>query len=358
VSLGVLGIGSKADAQDLEGPPYPPVVPAGSEAATFVQPTQEPTTANNPAHEGMTETGHPHDDEEPGKATLKLLDQLTLPLPGWGDAWMSVEGMQYPLNLGGGLFPPDLWPLEPEPFSWVEVLPDASHKPVALTDELIQSYFAKPPQSGFLDPQALVHEQTAQELRDFFKECELRSGGAKIRLLVFDAGQQLPEGMSLEELTAVWFPEQEGILACYWLNEAERSQIHFSPALLAKYEADGLAARWQEDCRREAVVATEAQTQCTRFALKVGLLARKLSDLPVRRTEFAGGTPTATASESSGWKWMLPGALVLALASIWWGWKHRRPSGKTGPWLLPEPDFVPRLKAPHCGGTHAYLKFR
>ncbi len=310
--------------------------------------------------------------EEMGPVMPSTLPRdASLELPEWKpDDLREFDENDAPLNLGGGLWPAQLWPLMPVPHR----LPQTESRlalgnlPIMVTGDakepippvLQEIYFGKVPPEGVVDPQSLLNEVQQEDLCRFFDEYALRQAGVKVRLLVLGPNQEVPPTAKLQALTERWFAHEQGIVVVYPFGQPKAAACVFSPALQLAYTLEQLNAV-REASVKEAMFATREEDQLSRYGIKLAVRMNRLHEEP-KPTPSA---PVPLAPEPLV-PWLqsvvvvgIAGMLVLGLWFVRSRW-IRRPRAPAGveTWLLPDQEMTTRLSAPHCGGTMAILKFR
>ncbi|MBP7950197.1 MAG: hypothetical protein KA004_11115 [Verrucomicrobiales bacterium] len=327
----------------------------------------------NPSEEEMnhpeeTETGDAVGPQFPGG----LPHDVTLELPEWTpEDLREIDENGAPANLGGGLWPSELWPLLPEPRRLPP--PPSGHlasasdpasaeatEPVPVT--LHPAYFGALPAESVVDPQSLVGEQRQEELSDFVRETTGQTAGIPLRILVFAAHQKLPDELPLDALADRWFGEKDGFIAAYFMGRPQRAILTPSSALRHRFAAEQVT-NVRDSAVREATVVTPPEEQIARFCIKAAVRIYQLQQegprlVPQESQSARGDSRPHAGNAKTVWAMVLTG---LAALLAWWLWHRQRrekPPATAGPWLLPDQEGVPRLGAPHCGGHAAAIKFK
>ena len=313
-------------------------------------------------------------DEEEGMGIVGPMLPSTLPrdatldLPEWQpDDILEVDRNQAPTNLGGGLWPRELWPLMPEP----RRLPSSSsqqdgvatnsenpHKPAPkelLPAGLHEVYFGSMPPEAILDPQGFVDEMQQEEIGDFFAEYARKQAGVDVRVLVFGPRQELPPDPVLQELTDRWYPDSQGIVVFYAMGLPRQSICCFSKALSSTFSTEQFTAV-REACVKEAMLAQSANDQLARYCIK---MAVRMNRLKIEGPDPSLAPQIERAKTIPPSRYLLWGAglVVLCLGALGArGIRRRRATRAPTTWLLPDQEMATRLNAPHCGGTMAILK--
>ena len=297
-----------------------------------------------------------------------LPHDATLELPEWQpDDLLQVDHNQAPTNLGGGLWPLELWPLMPEPrrlpssqkagTTLTDPIPDKSVAKQPLPAGLHDVYFGAMPPEAILDPQGFIDEMQQEEIGNFFTEFARKQAGVDVRVLVFGPHQELPADQALQELTDRWYSDSEGIVVFYAMGLPRQSICCFSKALSRNFSTVQFTAV-REAFVKEAMLAQNPNDQLARYCIKMAVRMNRL--------KIEGPDPSLVheASKSK----IYPSSHVLAwgggLATLglagWWALRIYRRRNPRCPktWLLPDQEMTTRLSAPHCGGTMAILKIR
>ena len=313
------------------------------------------------------------DDEEGMEIVGPMLPSTlphdaTLELPEWQpDDILEVDRNQAPTNLGGGLWPMELWPLMPEP----RRLPSSQNAGATLNDNtpektvtkhplpagLHDVYFGAIPPEAILDPQGFIDEMQQEEIGNFFAEFARKQAGVDVRVLVFGPQQELPSDQALQELTDRWYPESQGIVVFYAMGLPRQSICCFSNSLSRTFSTQQFTAV-REACVKEAMLAQNTNDQLARYCIKMAVRMNRL--------KIEGPDPTlahqAVYSKMNPVSRLLAWGAALAALGLagWWALRSRRLRTARGPrtWLLPDQEMTARLSAPHCGGTMAILKIR
>jgi hypothetical protein len=293
--------------------------------------------------------------------------------------WMSREAaeMDYrirPANQGAGLFPAEVWPLQPEPVLGPLIWDDAlagnpspprlrnnTAAPVALGPEIMALYMAQPPNGVFVDPQHLAPGGELESLvqRWLNDQCVFRT-----TVLLFGEGQQFPADFDPQALRRQWFGENaEALLVFYFQHEPERTLAIFGPEARTRYGADVLRSV-VDAAVIEAGRVSGGTEQLERFCYKMSV---RLHWLARANPPGSGANLPGDAPEVASGGWRKAGAAVLAAAGLtagaWWlflTWQRRRRAAHAevpAPVFLPEVEFEPRLGAPHSGGFSSMITF-
>ena len=328
-----------------------------------------------PEDDSRTVTGEMEESAE-------LLPPISIP---WHDSllelpeWMSQEAREIqqrrrPANHGAGLFPQEIWPLQPEseqgPLIWDAALAggnpkpvsDGAFTPVALNPEMMALYTGLKPDRVLLDPQHFVPGDRVESLvqRWLNEQCVFRT-----TLLLFGAGQQLPAGFDPQALRREWFGDAgDELLVFYFHQEPQRTLAIFGPAARTRYGADVLRSV-VDAAVTEAGRVSGGTEQLERFCYKMSVRLHWLArTAPVRggaETALPSGAMSSGSLKTAAWAVLL-GAGLMAAGSVFRTWYCRRRTGATQPSVavpifLAEGGFKPRFGAPHSGGFCSMITF-
>ena len=241
--------------------------------------TAQPAAQSSaPEEERDRPTGEPEELPE-------LIPEQTIP---WHDSlvelplWMNQERMEIesrtrPANQGGGLFPPEVWPLQPGPELAPLVRddqpvaappPEPGQEPVTLGPELMALYTARPPAGVFIDPQHLVQGRSSGVMESLVQrwlndQCPFRT-----TVLVFGAGQQLPADFDPQALRRQWFPDSPAaLLVFYFHHQPERTLAIFGSEARGTY-GEGVVRSVVDAAVTEAGRVREARSSWNGFVIK------------------------------------------------------------------------------------------
>lgn len=314
--------------------------------------------------------------------TTEMLPEISIP---WHDSllelpeWISREAGEIlhrtrPVNHGAGLFPPEVWPLQPEPVLGPLIRDEAlagipSERagvspvtPVALGPELMALYAGRKPDGVLIDPQNLVPDGRVEPLvqRWLNEQCVFRT-----TVLLFGTGQQLPAGFDPQALRREWFGgDGEELLVFYFYQEPQRTLAIFGPEARTRYGGD-LLRSVVDAAVTEAGRVSGGQEQLERFCYKMSVrlhwLARTAPAAAVAQSGPAAGAPVAGSLKKAAGA-ALAAAGLIAGGTLFLTWYRRRGPGAAVPAvpvpvLLPDREFRPRFGAPHSGGFSAMITF-
>ena len=305
------------------------------------------------------------------------------PIP-WHDSllelpeWMSqeqaeIETRRRPANHGGGLFPSQIWPLQPEPvpgpLTWDSALAKGAEGsaaprpgvPIPLGPELMALYTAQVPTRVFVDPQNFLRERSGAQMESLLQRWLNDQCAFRTTMLVFGPGQQLPADFDPQALRRQWFgSSEEALLVFYFYGQPERTLAIFGPGARASY-GEGVLRAVVDAAVTEAGRVHGDPEQLERFCYKMSV---RLHWLVRTRLPGAEGTGiSAAAQPRRDWgKTVARAALWSALgisaglAAVFWRRRWPVPVADE-PVLFPERDLCPRLGAPHSGGFSSVISF-
>lgn len=363
------------EAQEKPDNPTPPVVAEALKDEARVQlpggggalPKTEDARGNPEGEEELPE------ELQPDQVIPWQPSQIRLPLSWQEKERTEILNGERPPNQGGGLFPPAIWPLEPEPA--LEPLtsqsqaergetapalpgdPGREEEGSVLSPELTKAYFGKRPESVFLDPQHLLKPENAREIESLARRWLNTDFPFKTTLMIFGRDQRIPAEVDAEALMRQWSESAaDSLLVFYYYHQPERTKAVFSAGSTRRFTPEQLSVAMLA-AMREAGRAEGGLEQLERFCYKTTVRLHRLAKsgpLPGAHPAKAGGHRERSRA------WVLSGTAVFAAALlILLTRKRRRKAGKVEapPVLLPEQDLHPRLGAAHCGGFSAVLTF-
>jgi hypothetical protein len=344
-------------------------------AAGLPAQTPAPSAAMPPAAVEDEREPTPGEQEE----SPELLPEVVIPyhesmveLPGWMDReMMEIHTRQRPANHGGGLFPPQVWPMQPEPplgplqmeEAPAAVPPSPGLGPVPLGPELMALYTSQLPAGVFSDPQHLVKGRSEVAMESLVQRWLNDQCAFRTTVLVFGEGQQLPSEFDPQALRRQWFGEDgDSLLVFYFYQQPERTLAIFGQGARATY-GESLLRSVVDAAVTEAGRVEGGPEQLERFCYKMSV---RLHWLHRTHQATAAKAETAGPETAAPGPWgkrllmavlggaMATGAVLgaLALRRRW-----RQGQSATGPVILPECEVTARLGAPHCGGFSAVISF-
>jgi hypothetical protein len=313
----------------------------------------------------------------------ELIPEQSLP---WHDSlvelplWMNrerreIDSRTRPANQGGGLFPPEVWPLQPGPVLAPLVRddpavpvpppdPSAGKEPVLLGPELMARYFSQPPDGVFLDPQHLIQGRDTGAMESLVQRWLNDQCAFETTVVVFGAGQQLPSDFDPQALRREWFAgSTKALLVLYFHHQPERTLAIFGPEAKASY-GESVLRRVVDAAVTEAGRVGGGTEQLERFCYKMSVRLHWLALTHEARLAGLATSETGPDAGNSSFRTLMlacGGAVVMGgLVLAGWAWRrrHRTVAGSgSGPVLLPDWEVIPRLGAPHSGGFSAMISF-
>jgi hypothetical protein len=299
-----------------------------------------------------------------------------LALPEWTSP--EQEEITYglrPANQGGGLFPPQIWALQPTPEAGLllhDIESTDAAAPVASQDEpalvplgleQMALYTGQKPTTAFVDPQHFVKGRPAAWMESLVKRWLNEQCAFHTTMLVFGKDQLLPADFDPQALRKQWFAEDEdALLVLYFYHQPERTLAIFGPKARTAYSEDLLRSTIEAAVTETGRVAG-AEEQMERFCYKMSVRLHWLSRLRIYPAlDGAPGLPANQGLEPSRKAvWLvLGGAVLMAAGVLATSWLRRRQAGRAArgdATLLPEAEHLPRFGAPHCGGFSSVITF-
>jgi hypothetical protein len=272
---------------------------------------------------------------------------------------------------------------EPEPnaaseqvFEFVEVVRTRPEIPlplvrVEISGEYAGAYFDAAPAEGLVDPQLLLSEFKRYDLEELLTYHEQESPYL-IRILLFEGGQELPDGVTLRSLHDDWYGDEPVALLAYFMGQPDRAVVEFGR--LARDGVSGTALEGVlESSVEQALVVENDFHQLERFGMELSVqlywLERQLgleAPAPARGDEMAAAKaavgdgwwhdPVAMLEPVPRWAWIGGGSL-LPLVLVGGMVRVLRRSGGSRGYLFPDYEIEPRLGGEHSGGGHGLMSF-
>ena len=342
----------------------------GAEDSPPEETPASPTTTGTP---GMEDTDEGADLLPP--EIIPWQDSM-LALPEWTSPEQEeiTSGLR-PANQGGGLFPPQIWALQPTPDAGPLLHDNESTDPAApvasqdepaavpLGPEQMALYTQQKPTTTFVDPQHFVKGRPAAWMESLVKRWLNEQCAFHTTMLVFGKDQLLPADFDPQALRQQWFGEDEdALLVLYFYHQPERTLTIFGPKARTAYSADLLRSTI-EAAVTETGHVPGAEEQMERLCYKMSVRLYWLSRL--RTYPAPDGAPDLPANQGlehnrkTAWL-ILGGAGLMAAAVLATSWLRRRQAGSTRRGeavLLPEAEHLPRFGAPHSGGFSSVITF-
>ena len=349
-----------------------PISPIDEPAA---DPTEEPFSEESPAPAGTPGSGEKDDGADMLPAEIIPWHESMLALPEWLSAEQEeiTSGLR-PANQGGGLFPPQIWAMQPgagplgKAYDQGEAEMEEEGTPgepaaVALSPEQMALYTGQKPTVVLLDPQRLIKGRPAGWMESLVQRWLNEQSAFPTTLLVFGPGQLLPADFDPQALRRQWFGEDDAsLLVLYFYRQPERTLAIFGPKSRATYSEDLLRST-VEAAVTETGRVPGAGEQLERFCYKMSVRLHWLSRLRIYPTPAGGpvlpGSRVLNHSRKASWL-IFGGAVLMAGGGLAHSWLRRRHAGRAGRGetiLLPEAEHRPRFGAPHSGGFSSVVNF-
>ncbi|NNC88863.1 MAG: hypothetical protein HKN82_10445 [Akkermansiaceae bacterium] len=320
-----------------------------------------------------------------GKAAISLLawgivaaggfSQDLPPLPKWDEEDVEklrtgeiVPGQELLREVLGDLVPPTLPPeVEPESPPPEPEVPSLEQFPSEIDSEFLGEYFARRPAGFILDPQELL---SRQEFLDRVSFLEYHAGDSEVDLYVylFDARQELPEGVTIESVFSQNFADGgPTALVFYFLGMPEKAQMVVSDAIRASVTAEELQ-RARKAAIQEAFEKSDPADQLDNFSVELSIRLywfEKAMTIPeaTPATATSEGAPSARVEppepEPQRIKPLLRGVGILSFLALagGLGWLGRLIADRRMRYVFPDLDGGPLLGAPHAAGVGAVVSF-
>ena len=243
---------------------------------------------------------------------------------------------------------------------------------VPVPEETIEAYFGARPPSYLVDPQGLLDGRERRAREDFLRY-HAEDSKIDFHLLLFDAGQQIPSDVRVEELGERFEAAAKPAFIClYFLGEPRRTDLVLSPALQERMdasEAERVLAQAVEAAAQKPGRELQLETFCIQMAIRTfeleqaaGLVARPEGSGKRQEPESPGKGAEEGEFDGKlrGWlawvdEFSLPVTLVAAALIL----------GGCGYWILrwqrvhrfPDVRSEPRLGGPHGAGIGPVISF-
>ena len=309
----------------------------------------------------------------------QLAEEQLPSLPEWSeeDQRLLDEGTLVP---GADLLSETLGDLElppppPLPDPPPEIItPGTGEQPPAILDgvvgqEFVDEYFGQRPFNYLLDPQELLSRQESADRSSFL---QYHAGDSEIDLYVylFDARQELPEGVTIEQV----FEQNFGtgvpsVLVFYYLGMPERSEMALSREIKEVVSLDE-QQRALRNAIQEAFEKSDPTYQLDNFTVELSIRLYWFEKALVGHDadpETAGALEVPAVLPDEGLEPIVEGWRPV-LINVAWGVGFLvvvAGLGFAGRWIaerriryeFPEIESSPLLGAPHAAGVGAVVSF-
>lgn len=272
--------------------------------------------------------------------------------------WTADEAAAFdagrPVNLGGGLWTAERYPLQPVP-PWPEVPPARPPvTPGVLGWNLLSQFGAA--REWCVDPQEVMDAERRRRLADHLT-AHARTARHPVRLWLLAPGQSLAEALDETTLHLASFgPNQPGVLAVVALDQPMAARMILPPALAAQ------APAWRAAVMAEVDATASIADQLDQLTLWLTLEAE-----PLPAVESVASNPVLLPASTSlpakepaflsgkGWA-ALVASLVAVAGFLWFRRRQSMPvaiASDPAVWL--EIERPMRLGGPHSGGSGAVI---
>ncbi len=284
------------------------------------------------------------------------------------------------------------------------------HPLVQVGAEFLDELSATGQEEYLMDPQTLLHETQAEDMRRLLAYHDGQSH-IKAYYVMLETDQALPQKVDTSRLAGGQLAKGFTCLVAYPMNEPWRSRLFVSRSI-SKHVPPAKLRELVQACIRESLMASDGVEQLQRFAIQLSIrliwLERANPDIFKQQQEMVtevamiGGSTTVPIAlndqaqkplqiqesdhglssdalpeislhapaeiSTSFWRDTLwnrwapkvglgAGALLAVILGIAMLNRSRRRSRLKTVWLLPECENTRRLGGPHCGGGGADLKY-
>lgn len=302
---------------------------------------------------------NPNEGDDDGPAPLEesqpLIEPDPLVLPQWTAEEHAALENGRPPNLGGGLWNTERYPLLPAP-PWPASSPQTLPTPApgVLPWELLSACGAA--REWCVDPQRLL-PAAQRAMIETHLATHARASAHPLRLWILAPGQALPPALDDATLHRnVFGPDQPGLLAIVAAEEPAACRLTAPPSLGVASPSSSLGQNLTDAVNNITPGATPALA-LEELALWLSLELRSWPALATGAEGSLAGAAAPLPNRSffaSAWPWLAAAAGVGALA-----WRARQwlGLGTARPVILPEQEILPRLGAPHSGGSGAVISW-
>jgi hypothetical protein len=282
-----------------------------------------------------------------------------LALPQWSAVELAAFAAGRPVNLGGGLWTAERYPLQPVP-PWPEpMVPEAAIGPGVLGWDLLSLYGAA--RHWCVDPQGLLSADRRDRLEHHLA-AHARSSGHPVRLWLLGPGQSLASALDDDTLHRASFGgDLPGVLAIMPAADPLAARLVLPPALAPQ------ARSWAGPVIARIDLRAAPGDQLDQLALWLTLEVDSLPSLAtsgLAALEARPGPPAGRGAFSpvswSTWGMVAAGLATMVFGGVWAMRRHRRRPSPAAPVTLisvPATDLTPRLGGPYSGGSGAVLKW-
>ncbi len=343
--------------------PPAPAPPAGAIPLPLQPPpiVQDPTTATTVE----SETDDP--DSLPTKSRTKAEEETDPNLfivPGAPTSTPPIISHE-PIDASLSLFPAETWgqpagiemPLPPFTEALAASPAPPTVPPTALARTDLPSFFSGPRPASFADPFLIIPAAAHERLTKLVQEGLNVPGEFHTTVIILGPEDTIPPGLAPADVLSHWHPT-DGLLLLLFHGQPERTQAFFSADVLENYRDTDLR-RILDTTVKEASILAEPIPQSERFLY---MTASRLHQL-----HRQGRVPTSPESLTSSKIPFRPiayglglGLLAAATAIGATSYYRRRLAARAAaarPIYFPEPEPLPRLGGPHCGGCTVTIHF-
>lgn len=256
---------------------------------------------------------------------------------------------------------------------WLATVAGAGEAPAAaqIPPQHLPAYFEARPERFLVDPQGLLPPDERRE-RERFLEYHAGDSAIDFHVLLFGAGQVIPQDIRSEELAERFFSDgKAALLALYFLGRPEETALQLSPGL-AEVVVPAELAR----LRKQAVQAASARVGeagqleefCVQMTIGIFWIERQaglIKDAESAQAPGPGKIPPSPLPARERWlvlletwwrEWGVPASLIVGVvltAAI-----ARVVLRRRARYRFPDDLPPPRLGGHRGAGTGALIEFR
>jgi len=275
--------------------------------------------------------------------------------PQWSAAEVEAMRAGRPVNLGGGLWSPERFPLQPVPALSVAAAPPAERARLGgvLERDSLDRYLAS--RAWCVDPQLLLPDWRRTRLEAHL-EAHATTAVHPVRVWLLAPGQAVAPEVEAEWLHQSSFgPNAPGVLAILVIDHPDRGRW-IGPPGLSGAEISGLRPASAGDAGGDAA-AGSLEAQVVRLVLEAyDLPAPRAAGTAVRSAVDAALASERTTARQPVAAWLAAASAVLALIAAV-VFRRRPQAASSQPCLWLETDRPTRLGGPHGGGAGASLEW-